>query len=355
MITPLVLKVIFLRDPLLTNYRILENLPTLDRELNRQRLIKMATTVIATEAAAITALSERINDEFVSACEHLIKCSGRIVVLGMGKSGHIGGKIAATLASTGSPAFFVHPGEASHGDLGMITAGDVVLAISNSGETNEILTLLPILKRLGVPLIAICGRRNSTLAAECDIFLDVSVAEEACPFDLAPTASTTATLVMGDALSIALLEARGFTEEDFSRTHPAGRLGRRLLLHVKDVMVAGGAIPAVSESASLADALLEMTSKGLGMTAVVSANHNLTGIFTDGDLRRVLETGIDIHSSEVSELMTRNFVTIAEQSLAAEAVKIMDDRKINALLVLSADQKLVGALNMHTLLRAGVV
>ncbi|MBL4621879.1 MAG: KpsF/GutQ family sugar-phosphate isomerase [Immundisolibacteraceae bacterium] len=315
----------------------------------------MATSVIAIEAAAIASLSERIDDEFVAACEQLIKCSGRIVVLGMGKSGHIGGKIAATLASTGSPAFFVHPGEASHGDLGMITTGDAVLAISNSGETDEILTLLPILKRLGVPLIAICGRRNSTLAAECDIFLDVSVAEEACPFDLAPTASTTATLVMGDALSIALLEARGFTEEDFSRTHPAGRLGRRLLLHVKDVMVTNNEIPEVSESASLADVLLEMTSKGLGMTAIVGADRKLTGIFTDGDLRRVLETGIDIRTAEVNDLMTRHFVTINEQSLAVEAVKIMDDKKINSLLVLSSSSKLVGALNMHTLLRAGVV
>ena len=315
----------------------------------------MAVTVISTEAAAITSLSERIDDEFVAACEHLIQCSGRIVVLGMGKSGHIGGKIAATLASTGSPAFFVHPGEASHGDLGMITPGDAVLAISNSGETDEILTLLPILKRLGVPLIAICGRRQSTLAAECDVFLDVSVAEEACPFDLAPTASTTATLVMGDALSIALLEARGFTEEDFSRTHPAGRLGRRLLLHVNDVMVTAGSIPQVNEAASLADALLEMTQKGLGMTAIVNAEQQLVGIFTDGDLRRVLETGTDVHVAQVAELMTRQFVTIEEHLLAAEAVRIMDERKINALLVVSADNKLLGALNMHTLLRAGVV
>lgn len=315
----------------------------------------MACAVISIEATAVAALTDRIGDEFIRACEYLINCSGRIVVLGMGKSGHIGGKIAATLASTGSPAFFVHPGEASHGDLGMITAGDAVLAISNSGETDEILMLLPILKRLGVPVIAICGRRNSSLAAECDVYLDVSVAQEACPFDLAPTASTTATLVMGDALAIALLEERGFTEEDFSRTHPAGRLGRRLLLHVNDVMVKGDSVPKAPEDASFSAVLMEMTQKGLGMTAIVDPRDKLIGVFTDGDLRRVLETGADLHRANIAELMTRDSITIRENVLAAEAVRVMEEKKINALLVVDERGVVIGALNMHTLLSAGVV
>ncbi|RLA14180.1 MAG: D-arabinose 5-phosphate isomerase [Gammaproteobacteria bacterium] len=315
----------------------------------------MAIAVIDTEATAVSALRHRIGDEFVAACGLLKDCTGRIVVLGMGKSGHIGGKIAATLASTGSPAFFVHPGEASHGDLGMITAGDTVLAISNSGETDEILMLLPILKRAGVPLIAICGRRSSSLAAECDVYLDVSVAEEACPFDLAPTASTTATLAMGDALAIALLEERGFTEEDFSRTHPAGRLGRRLLLHVNDVMVKGGAVPKATASADFSAVLLEMTRKGLGMTAIVDPHDRLLGVFTDGDLRRVLEAGVDLHQANISELMTRNSITVRDDILAAEAVRVMEEKKINALLVVNEQRAVIGALNMHTLLSAGVV
>ncbi|MEL0082330.1 MAG: KpsF/GutQ family sugar-phosphate isomerase [Gammaproteobacteria bacterium] len=315
----------------------------------------MATAVIQTEATAVSALTGRIGEEFVTACGLLKGCTGRIVVLGMGKSGHIGGKIAATLASTGSPAFFVHPGEASHGDLGMITAGDAVLAISHSGETDEVLTLLPILKRLGVPLIAICGRRESTLANECDVYLDVSVSAEACPFDLAPTASTTATLAMGDALAIALLEERGFTEDDFSRTHPAGRLGRRLLLHVNDVMVKDDAIPRVEQTASFSAALLEMTQKGLGMTAVVDQDNRLLGIFTDGDLRRVLEADLDLKNGQINEIMTRDSITISASQLAVEAVRIMEEKRINALMVIDDDRQLVGALNMHTLFRAGVV
>ncbi len=323
--------------------------------MNNDNIIALATAVIDTEVAAVIALRDRIGAEFIAACKLLEGCTGRIVVLGMGKSGHIGGKIAATLASTGSPAFFVHPGEASHGDLGMITTGDVVLAISNSGETDEILMLLPILKRLGVPLVAICGRHNSSLAKECDVYLDVSVAQEACPFDLAPTASTTATLVMGDALAIALLEQRGFTEEDFSRTHPAGRLGRRLLLHVSDVMVKGDAAPKADINANFSAVLLEMTRKGLGMTAIIDSQQRLQGVFTDGDLRRLLETGTDLHQANIGELMTRNSVTIAAEMLAAEAVRMMEEKQINALLVVDSQQQVVGALNMHTLLRAGVV
>ena len=315
----------------------------------------MARAVITTEIAALSALTDRIGDEFIAACDHLMNCDGRIVVLGMGKSGHIGGKIAATLASTGSPAFFVHPGEASHGDLGMITPGDVVLALSNSGETDEILMLVPTIKRLGVPLIGICGRRSSTLAAECDVYLDVSVAEEACPFNLAPTASTTAALVMGDALAISLLEQKGFTEEDFSRTHPAGRLGRRLLLHVSDVMATGNDIPRAPASADFSAVLLEMTQKGLGMTAIVDSSEKLLGVFTDGDLRRVFETGIDLHQARITELMTSDSITTRENILAAEAVHLMEENNINALLVVDEQQKLIGALNMHTLLRAGVV
>ena len=315
----------------------------------------MAIAVIETESTAVRALIDRIDDEFVTACQLLQSATGRIVVLGMGKSGHIGGKIAATLASTGSPAFFVHPGEASHGDLGMITPGDVVLALSNSGETDEILMLVPTIKRLGVPLIGICGRRSSTLAAECDVYLDVSVAEEACPFNLAPTASTTAALVMGDALAISLLEQKGFTEEDFSRTHPAGRLGRRLLLHVSDVMATGNDIPRAPASADFSAVLLEMTQKGLGMTAIVDSSEKLLGVFTDGDLRRVFETGIDLHQARITELMTSDSITTRENILAAEAVHLMEENNINALLVVDEQQKLIGALNMHTLLRAGVV
>jgi arabinose-5-phosphate isomerase len=274
----------------------------------------------------------------------------------MGKSGHIGGKIAATLASTGSPAFFVHPGEASHGDLGMITPQDVVLALSNSGETEEILTILPIIKRLGVPLIALTGNVRSTLAKNSTVVIDVSVREEACPLGLAPTSSTTATLAMGDALAIALLEARGFTKDEFARAHPAGRLGRRLLLHISDVMHTGDEIPRVSSNATLATALVEMTRKGMGMTAVTDAAGKAIGIFTDGDLRRVLDRGaIDIHDTRVADVMKSNPHTAKAQLLAAEALQLMQTRRINQLLITDDDDTLVGALNMHDLLRAGVV
>ncbi|RTZ74056.1 MAG: D-arabinose 5-phosphate isomerase [Gammaproteobacteria bacterium] len=298
---------------------------------------------------------ERIDHNFVRACEYMLDCRGRIVVTGMGKSGHIANKIAATLASTGSPAFFVHPGEASHGDLGMITGGDVVLALSNSGETGEIITILPIIKRLGVPLVAMTGNPESTLAKEADVNIDVSVDKEACPLGLAPTASTTASLAMGDALAVALLETRGFTELDFARSHPGGSLGRRLLLHVADIMHRGEKIPRVGKKATISEALVEMTAKGLGMTAVADENGAISGIFTDGDLRRTLDKGVDLHNTPVTEVMTPGGVTTRPDRLAAEALKLMEENKINALLVVDDTNRLTGALNMHDLLRAGVV
>ncbi|WP_455386077.1 KpsF/GutQ family sugar-phosphate isomerase [Acidihalobacter prosperus] len=323
--------------------------------LDAAQLTELGLAVIRTEAAAIEALAGRVDDAFVAACRHLHACRGRIVVLGMGKSGHIGSKIAATLASTGSPAFFVHPGEASHGDLGMITETDVVLALSNSGETEEILTILPIIRRLGVPLIAMTGNPRSALAREASVHIDVSVEREACPLGLAPTSSTTATLVMGDALAIALLEARGFTAEDFARSHPGGRLGRRLLLHVADIMHRGDAVPAVSADTPLGAALLEITRKSLGMTAIVDADRKVIGVFTDGDLRRTLNQGHDIQNVRIEQVMTRNCQTIRPETLAAEAVKLMEDHRITALPVTDAEDRLIGALNMQDLLRAGVV
>ncbi len=323
--------------------------------MDEERLRRLALAVLETEAAAVRALAARIDAAFVRACRHMLECDGRVVVLGMGKSGHIGGKIAATLASTGTPAFFVHPGEASHGDLGMITARDVVLAISNSGETEEILTILPLIKRLGVPLIALTGRPESTIARAAAAHIDVSVETEACPLGLAPTASTTATLAMGDALAISLLECRGFTAEDFARSHPGGRLGRRLLLRIEDVMHTGEGIPTVPQGCLLSRALVEMTRKGLGMTAVVDGAGRAVGVFTDGDLRRALDKGVDVHATPVDTLMTRDCVTVAPHELAAEGLQLMQARKINALLVVDATGALVGALNMHDLLRAGVL
>ena len=315
----------------------------------------LGLAVIDTELKAIETLRQRIDDSFDRACELLLGCEGRIVVTGMGKSGHIGGKIAATLASTGSPAFFVHPGEASHGDLGMITPKDVVLALSNSGNTAEILTIVPIIKRLGVPLVSMTGNPASALASEADVNLDVGVEQEACPHGLAPTASTTVALVMGDALAIALLQARGFSAEDFAMSHPGGALGRRLLLHVADIMHTGDDIPAVKPDATLPQALLEMSSKGLGMTAIVDDANRVLGIYTDGDLRRTLDKNIDIPRTPISEVMTANCRTVGAHDLAAEVVKLMEDAKINAVLVTDDDNKLIGALNMHSLLRAGVV
>ncbi len=324
--------------------------------MNHEQIIKMGCAVVDTEATAIQALKSRIDDQFVRACEYMINCQGRIVVMGMGKSGHIGSKIAATLASTGSPAFFVHPGEASHGDLGMITAQDVVLALSNSGGTDEILTIVPLIKRLGAPLIALTGNPGSRLASEADVHLDVSVEREACPLGLAPTSSTTATLVMGDALAISLLESRGFTTDDFALSHPAGRLGKRLLLHVADLMHSGDSLPKINQQANLAEALVEMSQKGLGMTTVVDDNDHLLGIFTDGDLRRLLDHGkIDIQTLNIREGMSHHFTTIEKDRLAAEALQLMDSKRINALPVVDDQKHLIGALNMHDLLRAGVV
>ena len=324
--------------------------------MDKDKIIQLAQGVIDTELQAIEALRERIDDTFVRACDYMLHCQGRIVVTGMGKSGHIGGKIAATLASTGSPAFFVHPGEASHGDLGMITSHDVVLCISNSGETDELLTILPLIKRLDVPLIALTGNPGSRLAKAADAHIDISVAKEACPLGLAPTASTTATLVMGDALAVSLLESRGFTKDDFARSHPAGRLGKRLLLRIKDIMHSGEALPHVPQEAMLSEVLVEMTQKGLGMTTVVDADLKLIGIFTDGDLRRVLDHGsIDVNTKPISDCMTSPCLAITADKLAAEALTIMDHKKINALPVVDDTQTVVGALNMHDLLRAGVV
>ncbi|MCW9077787.1 MAG: KpsF/GutQ family sugar-phosphate isomerase [Gammaproteobacteria bacterium] len=318
-------------------------------------LRKTGISVVNIETAAVQALEARINGDFVTACQHMLACKGRIVVIGMGKSGHIGNKIAATLASTGSPAFFVHPGEASHGDLGMITSSDVVLALSNSGETREIITILPLIKRMGAPLISMTGNPASTLAREANVNLDVSVAKEACPLDLAPTASTTAALVMGDAVAIALLEARGFTAEDFALSHPGGSLGRRLLLHVYDIMHKGDAIPAVTQHASLRDALIEMTTKGLGMTAIVDGEGRAVGIFTDGDLRRCLDRDVDVRAAKIADVMIPGGKHIAPDRLAVEALNLMEEKKINALLIVDHDERLCGALNMHDLLRAGVV
>lgn len=319
------------------------------------KLKALGLAVINTELEGISALKNRIDDSFVQACQHLLHCEGRIVVIGMGKSGHIGGKIAATLASTGSPAFFVHPGEASHGDLGMITDKDVVIALSNSGETGEILTILPIIKRLGVPLIALTGKPHSALAESANVHIDVSVEKEACPLGLAPTSSTTTALVMGDALAIALLEARGFTAEDFALSHPGGNLGRRLLLHVSDIMHTGDSIPCVNEDALIATALVEMTAKGLGMTAVMDKNNLIVGIFTDGDLRRVLAQTLDVHTTKLADFMTKDCKTGHAEMLAAEVLELMQRHKINALLITNSKQQLVGAINMHDLLRAGVV
>ncbi|MBU1437878.1 MAG: KpsF/GutQ family sugar-phosphate isomerase [Gammaproteobacteria bacterium] len=285
----------------------------------------------------------------------MFSCTGRVIVVGMGKSGHIANKIAATLASTGTPAFFVHPGEASHGDLGMITKQDIVLALSNSGETNEVLVLVPVLKRLGIQLVAMTGNPDSTLAKLADWHLCVKVAEEACPLGLAPTASTTAALVMGDALAVALLEARGFSADDFALSHPGGSLGRRLLLRLQDVMHQGTQIPIVAASATIKEALLEISEKGLGMTAIVATDGTLAGIFTDGDLRRLLDLKIDIHQTAIADVMSKNCVTARPEMLAAEALKIMEQRKINGLIVVSDAHIPVGAMNMHDLLRSGVI
>ena len=324
-------------------------------KLDDKKLRELGLAVIQVEAQAINALAEQINDNFVAACKLLFACAGRVIVIGMGKSGHIASKIAATLASTGTPAFFVHPGEASHGDLGMITKLDVVLALSNSGETEEILKILPLIKRLGVPLIALTGNPASTLGLVASTHINVAVEQEACPLGLAPTSSTTAALVMGDALAVSLLEARGFTRDDFALSHPGGSLGRRLLLRVSDIMHVGNDMPSISESALISHALLEMTEKKLGMTAIVDTCNRVIGIFTDGDLRRTLAKNLDIQNTVISEVMTSQCTVISEDILAAEAMQIMEQKKINALIVVNDQKMAVGALNMHDLIRAGIV
>ena len=307
------------------------------------------------ERQAFDGLIARVDDSFARACSLMLGCRGRVVVTGMGKSGHIGGKIAATLASTGTPAFFVHPGEASHGDLGMITPQDVVIAISYSGESSEILTIVPLIKRMATPLIAMTGKPASNLARLADVHLNVGVEQEACPLNLAPTASTTATLAVGDALAVALLEARGFTSEDFALSHPGGSLGRRLLLRIEDLMQTGERLPRVAPGTSLTAALLEMTHKGLGMTAIVDADDRVIGVYTDGDLRRSLESQIDLRSASIDQVMTRGGKSARPEWLAAEAVQLMEKHKITALLVTDDQQRLQGVIHMHDLLRAGVV
>jgi arabinose-5-phosphate isomerase len=313
-----------------------------------------ALRVIRMERDAVAVLADRIDESFSQACDILMGCKGRVVVTGMGKSGHIGNKIAATLASTGTPAFFVHPGEASHGDLGMITAGDVVIALSNSGTTGELITILPLLKLLAVPVIALTGNPNSELATTADVHLNVGVAEEACPLNLAPTSSTTVTLVMGDALAIALLEARGFTANDFALSHPGGALGRRLILKIDSIMHTGDSIPKIRLGSALSGALLEMSSKTLGMTTVVDHAGVLAGIFTDGDLRRAIDRGIDIHKCPIDDIMTRNCRTIKPGTMAAEALRIMEDNKITVLVAVNEDGQPVGVIHTHDLLKAGV-
>lgn len=314
-----------------------------------------AAEVLRIEAAAVEQLQQYLNTDFNLACQLIFDSKGKTIVSGMGKSGHIGSKIAATLASTGTPAFFVHPGEASHGDLGMLSVEDVVIAISNSGETAEILTIIPVIKRLGIKLIAMTGNPASTLAKLADAHLCVKVEQEACPLGLAPTASTTATLAMGDALAVALLDARGFSADDFALSHPGGSLGRKLLLRLEDIMHKSEQIPIVPQTASIKDALLEISQKGLGMTAVVDEQGRMAGIFTDGDLRRILDQRYDIHTNLIAEVMTRKCITANAQMLAAEALQIMQQKKINGLIVVDTAQVPVGAMNMHDLLRAGVM
>ena len=315
---------------------------------------KAGIQTLKIECDAISQLEQYIDHHFTKACQLIMKAQGKVVIMGIGKSGHIGKKIAATFASTGTPSFFVHPGEASHGDLGMIEKGDVLLAISNSGEASEILTLLPVVKRRGIHLITMTGNPSSTMSRLAHVNLCIQVQKEACPIGLAPTASTTATLVMGDALAIALMQARGFTADDFALSHPGGALGRRLLLRIADVMHTGSSLPFVSPQCTIRDALFEISSKGLGMTAITDKNHHLVGIFTDGDLRRLLDQRIDIHSTLIGDIMGTNPTTISPNVLAAEALHLMEQKKINALLV-TEGPCLIGALNMHDLLKAGVI
>ncbi len=327
----------------------------MNKRRDQNKFTDQARRVLEIEARAIQDLIPRLDSAFAQACELCLACAGRVVVTGMGKSGHVAGKIASTLASTGTPAFFVHPGEASHGDVGMITPKDLVIAVSNSGETAEIITILPLLKRLGVELITLTGKSDSTLAETATVNLDIGVDEEACPLNLSPTASTTAALAMGDALAVALLESRGFTREDFARSHPGGTLGRRLLLLVGDLMHTGEEVPKVSADTLLANGLIEMTAKGLGVTAIVDANGKLEGIYTDGDLRRSLDAAVDVHATTMREIMTKNPKTVRPKLLAAEAVRLLEQHQITSLIVVDDETTVVGALNVHDLFRAGVM
>jgi arabinose-5-phosphate isomerase len=323
--------------------------------MSNQQFISSGQRTVAMETQAVNDLHDRVDGSFVTACETLLACEGRVIVTGMGKSGHIGNKIAATLASTGTPAFFVHPGEASHGDLGMITKNDVVLALSNSGNTAEVITLLPLIKRLGIPLVSMTGDTNSALAQAAVANLDVGIAEEACPLNLAPTTSTTVTLVMGDALAIALLESRGFSAEDFAFSHPGGALGRKLLLRVSDIMHADNEVPRVTPETPLHNALLEMTEKGFGMTTITNTQGELLGVFTDGDLRRIIDSETNISSVNMSQVMTENPKTVNHDMLVAEALTIMEKASITAVVVEDARNHPIGVLHMHDILRAGVI
>ena len=327
----------------------------MQKPLDSGDVLEWAREVLLIEAREVESLAQRLDDNFRRVVELILHCPGRVVVSGMGKSGHIARKIAATLASTGTPAFFIHPAEASHGDVGMITGDDVVLALSYSGESDELLAIVPLLKRMGAKLVSMTGHAHSTLARESHIHLDAAVSQEACPLGLAPTASTTAALALGDALAVALLDARGFSAEDFARSHPGGALGRRLLIHVSDIMRSGNAVPRVQETVDFAAALREMTSKGLGMTAIVDSQERPVGILTDGDLRRLIEKGTSLNQSKLIDAMHRNPLTILPGQLAVEAVELMEDRKVNGLLVVDEAGRLVGALNMHDLLRAKVI
>lgn len=320
-----------------------------------EKMCELGRAVIETELHAVQSLLSRVDNNFAKACQYLLNCKGKIIVIGIGKSGHIARKIAATFASTGSPSFFVHPAEANHGDVGMITPNDLVLALSNSGETNEIISLLPVIKRLNIPLIVMTGKPESILGKNADITIDVSVAKEACPLGLAPTASTTAALVMGDALAISLLQKRGFTKEDFALSHPGGTLGRRLLLRIDEIMHTEHAIPKVNLDSALKTALVEMTQKKLGMTTVVNENNELAGIFTDGDVRRALDNNADLNTTTMQHIMTKNPKVVRPGMLAAEALHIMETFKITALIVVDEAQKLLGVVHMHDILRAGVI
>ncbi|AOT09789.1 KpsF/GutQ family sugar-phosphate isomerase [Pseudoalteromonas luteoviolacea] len=323
--------------------------------MKNHTLIESAKRVLDIEQKAIIELNQYIDDNFIQACELMLHCTGRVIVIGMGKSGHIGNKVAATLASTGTPSFFVHPGEASHGDLGMITADDVVLLISNSGETGEVVGIIPVIKRIGAQVISMTGNSNSTMAQQADIHLCIKVSQEACPLGLAPTASTTATLVMGDALAVALLEARGFTADDFALSHPGGSLGKRLLLTLDDIMHKGTDVPVTPAGSSIKDALFEMSAKGLGMTAIINEHKQLCGLFTDGDLRRVIEQKVDLHNDTIDSVMTICCTTAFSDMLAAEALNIMEKKRINGLIVIDENKHPIGALNTQDLLRAGVI